>query len=718
MKDGRVKAKNYVILILGFAGTGKTHVLYLLLGEPPSQLRVSTPPVQSPVRAVSLTKACISGKIWKRMNRDDEIRMVAEHALASSSSDGPVRMVAKHSLHTVPATKNPLLTVTEVKDSTAAKDPQEVSESGDSEIIHDEECVEDRSLSYICSDIVDDISGEIVKCRDSHQTLKVTSLIIIDSGGQPQFLEALPFFLRKRILHLFVQKLNERLRDFPEVKLFGEDGKLIGTSYRSPLSNEHILQHFIRFVQSSSSAEYPPRFAIIGTHRDLEKECLDETRTDKNSRIAELLPSSVKQHAIKFGEDFIIPLNVKTPDEDDNRVIADLRQLIENIPVDEAEIPLRWYGLELIMQRLVEKLDRGILKVSECEQAAKELPLYPESLREGLIYLDKLNIIHYYPKLLPRIVFCNSQVLLDKISELVKESYRLRGEIEAGIAANGPEEREFCKQGLVTRSRLSKFRSHYSPGIFTEDDLLSLFSSLFLITKVSKDKYLMPCLLPVAEALAPSVPPPASQALIPPLLLYFPNGGVRLGVFCAFLSYLLTEAKWELFGKSGNPVRIFRNSASFKLPGEVPCRITISDSMSSYLMVAVHISSQISLDEASVVCPDILCTVRRGLKVVADKMHYSDEDMESHVAFFCPMHKQGVKSSDSPHPAKVVPSKKRLICCNDDMICSRLGDEHDVWFAEQTGEFSKFICGIVVIALSCWWNLYFSTFFRLCDEDT
>ena len=462
MKDGKVKAKNYVILILGFAGTGKTHVLYLLLGEPPPQLRVSTPPVQSPVRAVSMTKACTSGKMWKRVNRDDEIRMVAE--LAGSLSDGPVRKATNRPVLTVPATNDPLPTLT---DLTASKDPLEVSESA--EIIGGEAVVEDRSLSSICSDIVGDISREMIKCRDSHRTLKVTSFIIIDSGGQPQFLQTLPFFLRKRILHLFVQKLNERLRDFPDVELFGDDGKSIGTPYPSTLSNEQILRHFIRFVQSSSSAEYPPRFAIIGTHRDLEKECLDETRADKNSSMAKLLPSSVKQHAIKLGEDFIIPLNVKTPDEDDNKVIADLRQVIQSIPIEEAEIPLRWYGLELIMQRLVEKLGRGILKVSECEQATKELPLSPESL------------------------------------------------------------------------------------------------------------------------------------------------------------------------------------------------------------------------------------------------HYSDEDMESHVAFFCPGHKQGVETSDSPHPAKVASSQKRLICCNDDMIFSRLGDEHDVWFAEQTGEFSKLISSTVVLALIIMlMDLYFS----------
>ena len=139
---------------------------------------------------------------------------------------------------------------------------------------------------------------------------------------------------------------------------------------------------------------------------------------------------------------------------------------------------------------------------------------------------------------------------------------------------------------------------------------------------------------------------------------------------------------------------------------EIPCRVTISDSMSSYLKVAVHISSQISPEETSVVCPDILCTVRRGLEVVADKMHYSDEDMESHVAFFCPGHKQGV---ETPHPAKVASSQKRLFCCYDGMIFSRLGDEHDVWFAEQTGEFSKLISSTIVIALIIMlMDLYFS----------
>ena len=675
MKVGRVKAKNYVLLLLGFAGAGKTHVLYLLLGEDPPLIRISTPLIQSPVRAVSISKARVAGKQWKRVCRNDQSLMVAESALAICSSVGLVK-------------KKPQLSQAMEKPLFLPLSDHNASESSDDESGGDE-----KSLPISRSDTLDDIAGMIEHCSGLHKALEVTLLIIIDSGGQPQFLEALPFFLPKRILHVFVQKLNERLKDFPAVELFGEDGISVATPYTSSLSNEQILQHCICSVQSSASAGFPPRLAIIGTHRDLESDCLGETLADKNRRITELLPSSIKQHAIKNADDFIIPINAKTPDEDDNIVIAGLRQSIEDIPVEEAEIPLQWYGMELVIQKLTEKLDRCILTTTECEQEAKALHLSPESMREGLIYLDKLNIIHYYPDILPDIVFCSSQVLLDKISELVRESYRLRGEVQAGLTVHGPEVREFCNQGLVSRSRLSKFHSHYRPGLFEEDDLLCLFSSLFLITKVSEDKYLMPCLLPVAEALAPSMPPPASVASIPPLLLYFPNGGVRLGVFCAFLSYLLNnlDAKWELFGRPGHPIRIFRNSATFVLPDAIPFRVTISDSMSSYLHVTVHIPSEIAPEIASTVCPKILCMITRGLQVVAHKMCYCHSDLESHVSFFCPGRHQGEKCCNSPHPAKlhVCGGQKLLVCCNNGMVVNCLDSKHEVWFEDQPGESCK-----------------------------
>ena len=675
MKVGRVKSKNYVILILGFAGAGKTHVLHLLLGEPPPPVRISTPLVQSPVRAITQSKARIAGKKWKRVRRNEQSRIVAENAHAIYSTS--VRQVSKKPRISL-MVENPLPLKTRVQST-----PESAAE---------ESVMEGRFLPVCHSDTFEEIAIMIEQCSGSHQALdsEVTLFNIIDSGGQPQFLEALPFFLPKRIIHVFVQKLNEHLQHFPKVELFGRSGTLIAAPYTSTLSNEQILKHCICSVQSSASIGSSPTLAIIGTHRELaERECPDETLADKNRRIAELLPWAVKDNAIKSGMDeFIIPVNAKNPSPKDAEAIAGLRQSIEDISIDEVLIPLQWYGLELAIQQLMEKFDRGILKVSEFEQETQALHLSPESVHEGLIYLDKLNIIHYYPQFLPGIVFCSSQILLDKITELVEDCYKLRGKVHEG-AVNGPEMREFCQQGLVSRSRVSKLRSHYIPGIFEADDLLHLFSSLFLITKVSEDKYLMPCLLPVAEPLTPLVLQPSSDTSISPLLLYFPNGGVRLGIFCAFLSYLFTEAKWKLFESRNKPIHIFRNSVRFVIPGVDRCRITLSDSMSSYLHIAVQIPSRSDSNVGSIVCPTILRTLTSGLRAITDKMCYSNTDIEFQFAFFCPG--QGVECCDSPHPSILheCGGLRSLLCCEDDMVDSCLGNKHKVWFADQAGESNK-----------------------------
>ena len=52
-----------------------------------------------------------------------------------------------------------------------------------------------------------------------------------------------------------------------------------------------------------------------------------------------------------------------------------------------------------------------------------------KALEAALVFFDKLNVIKYSPKVLPNVVFADSQVPLDKVSELVRENYLLRGDL-------------------------------------------------------------------------------------------------------------------------------------------------------------------------------------------------------------------------------------------------------------------------------------------------
>ncbi|CAI8036879.1 hypothetical protein GBAR_LOCUS20666 [Geodia barretti] len=49
-----------------------------------------------------------------------------------------------------------------------------------------------------------------------------------------------------------------------------------------------------------------------------------------------------------------------------------------------------------------------------------------ESCGEALNFFDGLNMLFYFPDILPQLVFMEPQMLLDKVSELVEETYHMR----------------------------------------------------------------------------------------------------------------------------------------------------------------------------------------------------------------------------------------------------------------------------------------------------
>ena len=94
--------------------------------------------------------------------------------------------------------------------------------------------------------------------------------------------------------------------------------------------------------------------------------------------------------------------------------------------------------------------------------------------------------------MLPDIVFVDPQLLLDKISQLVKFHYKLR---YPHIATRGGEVRKFRDEGCIMLKLLKRFPEHYT-NFFTEDDFLKLRKDRLIVAHlIGKDEYLMPCVL-------------------------------------------------------------------------------------------------------------------------------------------------------------------------------------------------------------------------------
>ena len=665
MTHGYVEARDIKALIFGAAGAGKTHTIALLMDEEPPAIRRSTPCATRPIRVEKIEDQV--GK-WVRVTRDQLSQTVADTSTmlprTPFTAGNATSSAPSSNVHT-PVGTSELKTASKPSASAASTPHEKVSSVTIS-------CAEDELLRRI------EMSpyGRRVK-----KAFKRDRITLIDTGGQPQFHEILPMFMQDISASMFTIKLDDSLDDHPLIEFYSDSGKLVG-SCRSPFTNQQILMRCMRVMQSQASQSQEglcPTPIFVGTHKDLEQQCKSESREDKNRKIHDMLPPAIQDNAIYCGEglkELIFAVNAKTPGQQEKKIAAELRRVIvERSRAKPKQIPLRWHALELALQKLMLELGRGVLSKAEGLAVARRFHFTDESFEEALKYLDNLNILFYYKGVLPDVIFCDPQVLLDKVTELVEHSYRLQTNACQHVAAEG-KLRKFRDQGIVTLELLSKkeFRRHYVPGLFSPVELLKLFKKLLIVSLITEEEYLMPCLLRVAQEPTPFAP----SSSVPPLLFYFPHSPL-LGVFCALVAHLLSQAKWKLLfdASSRSPVKVNRNTVQFEVPGGLPGAITLSDSFSTYFQVCIQLPEKAPRALCSTVCPQIHETILAGLRKASSALHYNN--CIPRDAFLCLEH----STSDIAMPhASVVDSTHTLMTCtlNPAKFCSTLTEEHLVWF--------------------------------------
>jgi len=79
------------------------------------------------------------------------------------------------------------------------------------------------------SEAVRSIKQQLPEVKPSTELFDVDWFHLIDSGGQPQFLDVLPLLFRSESLHIVVIRLTEDLDDKPKVRFYikGKDYYLV-----------------------------------------------------------------------------------------------------------------------------------------------------------------------------------------------------------------------------------------------------------------------------------------------------------------------------------------------------------------------------------------------------------------------------------------------------------------------------------------------------------
>ena len=693
MKLGHILLDLDKILMFGIAGSGKTSTLAVLLGLAPPDIRCSTPLMKRPITVMFM---CVNEKMeWEEKTQEQMREIVAkvissrvpkQHTVAQSDAS-PASPDQQPSHTTTSQSRQPtaekstpssekkttdqvqseegvsldsILKSSEVDEgfvspsNSGRSSPFEAagkstpsSEKKTTDQVQSEEGVSLDSLLK-STEVDEGFVSSINSGRTFLEAIvRLRQLLIADSGGQPEFLETMPVFLNGASKFVYVMKAHESLEKRTMVQYF-KDNKLVW-EFPASHTNEDTLKQCTRTMRSlnAKNPKIPPsKMLFLATHRDMvpDKE-LPGVLKHLHKRLKKILLPEFKEQLIfcdQEGEDFIFTLNAAKPEDKDRECGQAIRECLSKSEEgrEPVKVPLRWYTLYQKLLEIMNGLGKKVLSREQCRQVAESMEMDDGSCEEALNFFNGLNLLFYFPTILPNLVFIEPQMLLDKVSELVDETYHMRqGDRLQPMVG---ERLKFRDYGQVTEKFLSEFKSHYEPPLFTPKELITLLRGLLVLADLSEGVYFMPCLLRVESS---EVVTKYRMSNEKALALHFPDGGPLLGMFCCTVAYLLSPENthpcpWKVVeNEAGIPECLHRNVIQFTIPKKAGT-ISLIDHFTHF---EIHIHSlPKKADELWKLVHD---GVFAGLKKARKTIGYTSNTPIP--AIVCPAHPA------TPHPATV-----------------------------------------------------------------
>ena len=591
-------------VIVGPGRSGKNTLLKRLTGEgppDPSEVSPSTGVLENVVK-VEVKKLCAvaSDKCnlkWRKLKYDEEALelMMTTAKNYSHSSDVPRPVTIKYIYLKKSESmedKKPLALPSKTKSDQASKQdssktdkPQE-SESNTSDDIDPFE-EENKHVTVYRSDVAPvDVFKKAVKLRRMdalREHLESSwSLYLTNTGGQIEFQEHLPLLVCGPSIFFVTFPLHHDLDKPYEVRYEYPDGSV--EKYSSPSSlMEEILQtlatiytlDFVSVQIRDEEVTLKPTVFIIGTHKDcLKSETGKIAQIDEKIRMYVEQTSLYHQGSIQFASNFdnsseshlIFTVNNLCKDDGDFQNIRfAVQQTVEEKCHKEftVQCPSSWLIFSLIL-REKHKSSR-VLRLEDSFKIAQECGISSqEELTTALSFIhSRLGLVRYFDdKELNSLVVIDPQILFDKITDLIKETF-------VGKNANENEIKEFRQKGIISLAVVKRISERSSEEVQLPFTWLTKLLNHRRLAALFKDQYGEKFFFPSALCHVSKAPDPSVKATPPntppKALIAFETGFCPRGIAGALIKCLMTNEmnsrnEWYLL-----PHKIFRNQISFNI---------------------------------------------------------------------------------------------------------------------------------------------------------
>ena len=707
-----IKQRNSIAVVAGINGAGKSCVISRFFGINPPDVYSSTGITDRSYRGLAHHIASLGFDSWELLLGNSMLEICAPLVLEASSVPGsaaaptttPTTTTSQHQV------RNPVSIIQSFLRKLRFTSSRESDLSPSSS----------PSFSQFSSHAADESSSQPL-LRRSHASFAMMHIMkhkrgtepsvlhllhMIDTGGQPEFMEVIPSLLHNSNLTILVLNLAQGLDVYPEIAFY-EEGKATKRPNPSSLTNRQIIQRLARTMQAkitSQAGGKHSKIIVIGTHRDcVTKEELPAVLAVINKALKEIFSSSLQDMLIVYVslEEIVFPVNSVDPDTVDLQSFDTIRQKISQCTAEDDDIntPISFFMFEQDVMELAKQLQREVLSRQECLQIGRRLQMSEEVVQAALIYFHQRTIFMYFQHVLPNVVFVNPQNPLNVYKAIVCFSYQVKSGSFRGLQA---KVLKLLEKACISESLLQEdcFAECFHRNIYEPRDAIELFRYLYSISPLSEEEqqppnsrklpsacptvasqvrqkevereYLMMSLLPdIPNNEIEKILPPSSN--VSPLVIQFSGDCVPIGCFGNMIACAISQHKWSFNLKVHSP----KHNIVTLCPPDLPLNVTLVDSAQ---FLQVHINSN-GLEEKDLLnfCRKIQSKIFAILKEVFHRMHFTN--LEVRPAFLC-----SCDESSSLHLATTCPDPRDGLDATY-LICSETGDRqgklewrHRVWF--------------------------------------
>ena len=704
LKQGYLLMRFMICLMVGPPGVGKTCLKHLLLGKHPPHPceRCSTICAEHPVKIRSISSSKIQTMLgkWREVSPEQLLpsigrfirRNAKKHRVSIPNELKEYLEQLEASANAATVSSKAILPMAAGSDDVAAESniSLQSSDGSQSSTALDEASALKATVDSIFATLKKVIAGEDLSEEEVEELFSSDWVYFTDCGGQPQFHELLPLFIQEITSLIVVSRLSDRLDDRPPDEYY-QQGKLVGKKSATHLTTAEQVKCLTRSLMSRATEGSCPDIIMVGTHRDRASEC-SESIEEKNEKLLEMFGPELEEHLVFYEgvKGLLFPLNTFCPDEQDKAVAKTIQVGVEtSMLVKEVKVPIWWFILELLIQGLAKKLEKRVLRRELCVSIAHALGFTERAFEAALKFFDKLNVIKYSTAL-PEVIFVDSQVPLDNVSDLVQEGYLLRHGRPSSRRGNW---KRFCYEGVVTLKFIDSTCKHFEKGIFESAELLELLKDQLVVVPLEPlsdidhlpeaDEYFMPALLDILSQDELEKHRVFSSAAAP-LLFRFSHGCRRAGVFCCLVVYLMKESKWSIQHRNGKLILVARNCVSFRVTNDdrTFCLVTLMD---AFYFFEVHITADTPLSLCRELCPTIQREIFAGIRAACEKLCYISDQPQ--LAVFCPSCDctiKGIPSSSDGGSRHAAVLEKNSCACIETSHHACLTDRHTIWLAEES----------------------------------